>query len=200
MRVFAVYNPLVRHRRACAWLFYEPSNDSYSAQIASWAGSDDLPALFALFVEKAGSAKTGGVAKVPGYLARRWASSRVPPKDRDNIADVLRAHHLDEYYIPSLLAKTQGRSSQDDFLVVEVDEEGYRDCNLDAAVESPVEFGVALSRARRAADLTQMQLAEASGVQQAVISRIEAGRANPTLETMELLASGCGRKLKIELE
>lgn len=199
MRVFAVYNPLVRHRRACAWVLYEPSNDSYSAEIASWAAAADLPALFALAAdERLGN--PDGALRLPGYIVRRWVASRVPPRDRDNINDVLRAHHLDEYYIPSLLAKTQGRSSQDDFLVVEVDEEDYRDCNLDVVLESPAGFGVALSRARRAADLTQMQLAEISGVQQAVISRIEAGRANPTLETMELLASGCGRKLKIELE
>lgn len=199
MRVFAIYNPLVRHRRACAWVLYEPSNDSYSAEVAAWAGPADLPALFALAL--GGESSGSPVApRIPGYLAKRWVASRVPPRDRDNIGDVLRAHHLDEYYIPSLLAKTQGRSSQDDFLVVEVDEDGYRDCNLDVVLESPVGFGVALSRARRAADLTQMQLAEISGVQQAVISRIEAGRANPTLETMELLAAGCGRKLKIELE
>lgn len=199
MRAFAIYNPLVRHRRACAWVLYEPRNDSYSAEIASWAGAADLPALFALARESA-SSPAGKPISIPGYLARRWVASRVVPQSRENIDEVLRAHHLDEYYIPSLLAKTCGRSSQDDFLVVEVDVHSYRECNLDVVLEAPVDFGVALSRARRAAGLTQTQLAEQSGVQQAVISRIEAGRANPTLETMEILAGGCGRKLKIELE
>ena len=55
-------------------------------------------------------------------------------------------------------------------------------------------------RDSRAAGLTQAQLAEACGVQQAVISRIEGGKANPTLETVELLARGCGRTLRISLE
>ena len=48
--------------------------------------------------------------------------------------------------------------------------------------------------------MTQTQLAEATGVQQAVISRIESGKVNPTLETMEILARGCGRSLRIILD
>lgn len=41
---------------------------------------------------------------------------------------------------------------------------------------------------RRARDLTQDRLAELSGVGQSEISRIESGRANPTLGTLAALA------------
>lgn len=41
---------------------------------------------------------------------------------------------------------------------------------------------------RRARDLTQGRLAELSGVGQSEISRIESGRANPTLGTLTALA------------
>lgn len=193
MRAFAIYNPLVRERVACAWLLYEPGNDSFTIEFKAEVQADDLPLSLALLREHEGTF-------IPAYLARNWALSRIPPQERDNIADVLAGNRLSEYYIPALLVATQGRSSRDDFLLVEVDAEHYRDCNLNLVLEAPAAFGTLLSRARRAADLTQGELAERCGVQQAVISRIEAGKANPTLETMELLARGCGRDLKLTLE
>lgn len=42
---------------------------------------------------------------------------------------------------------------------------------------------------RRSRDLTQERLAELSGVGQSEISRIESGRANPTLMTLSALAT-----------
>ena len=43
---------------------------------------------------------------------------------------------------------------------------------------------------REANDLTQKQLAEATGITQADISRLENGTANPSLRTLKRLASG----------
>src|SRR5512139_1354684 len=51
---------------------------------------------------------------------------------------------------------------------------------------------------RKAAGLTQRQLAARSGVQQADISRIEAGDANPTLATIAALAYALGAELALE--
>lgn len=51
---------------------------------------------------------------------------------------------------------------------------------------------------RRAAGLTQRQLAAKSGVQQADISRIEAGDANPTLATIAALAYALGAEVALE--
>jgi transcriptional regulator with XRE-family HTH domain len=50
---------------------------------------------------------------------------------------------------------------------------------------------------RKAAGLTQRQLAARSGVQQADISRIEAGDANPTLATIAGLAYALGAELSL---
>ncbi|MGN0073357.1 MAG: helix-turn-helix domain-containing protein [Coriobacteriales bacterium] len=193
MRVFAVYNPLVRKRRACAWVKYEPGQDSFSIELAEWAGFDELPLALALAAQR-------DERIITGSTARRWVESRVPPASRHNIGQVLSANGIEEYYIPTLLRATRGRSSCDDFLLEEVAEEGYRNCKLSEDLDSPSDLGVQLSRARRAAGLTQAQLAERCGVQQAVISRIEGGKGNPTLETVELLARGCGRTLRLSLE
>jgi transcriptional regulator with XRE-family HTH domain len=51
---------------------------------------------------------------------------------------------------------------------------------------------------RKTAGLTQRQLAAKSGVQQADISRIEAGDANPTLATIAALAYALGAQLALE--
>ena len=193
MRVFAIYNPLVRKRCACGWVKYEPGQDSYVIELAEWAGFEELPLALALAAQR-------GERVVAGTRARSWVEERVPPASRQNLGQVLSANSLEEHYLPSLLAATKGRSSKDDFLLEEVPAEDYRSCKLDEELDSPAELGVMLSRARRAAGLTQAQLAEACGVQQAVISRIESGKANPTLETVELLARGCGRTLCISLD
>ena len=53
-------------------------------------------------------------------------------------------------------------------------------------------LGQKLVKARKQRGVTQVQLAEASGVQQAEISKIERGLANPTFSTLESLASRLG--------
>jgi len=56
-----------------------------------------------------------------------------------------------------------------------------------------------LIQARIDAGLTQ-ELAERSGVRQSNISRIESGTAVPTLRTLNAIAKGTGKKLKITFE
>lgn len=56
----------------------------------------------------------------------------------------------------------------------------------------------AIIEGREEHDLTQKQLAEATGITQADISRLENGTANPSLSTLKRLAAGMGMKLQIE--
>jgi ribosome-binding protein aMBF1 (putative translation factor) len=53
--------------------------------------------------------------------------------------------------------------------------------------------------ARKKRDLTQLELAQLSGVQQADISRIENGQSFPTTETLAKLLLALQAKVKIEL-
>lgn len=57
--------------------------------------------------------------------------------------------------------------------------------------------GRQLAEARRDADMTQPALAAASGIDQAEISRIENGNANPTLETISRLATALGQTVRL---
>ena len=47
-------------------------------------------------------------------------------------------------------------------------------------------------------NMTQKELAEKTGIRQSNISRIENGASSPTVETLQRLADGMGKKLRIE--
>ena len=56
----------------------------------------------------------------------------------------------------------------------------------------------AIVEGRGNCNLTQQQLAEATGIAQADISRLENGTGNPSLRTLKRLAAGMGMALKLE--
>ncbi|MHB1483817.1 MAG: helix-turn-helix domain-containing protein [Saccharofermentanales bacterium] len=56
----------------------------------------------------------------------------------------------------------------------------------------------ALVEARNEAGMTQQQLSKKSEIDQAVLSRIESGKANPSIKTLLKVANGLGKKLIID--
>ena len=56
----------------------------------------------------------------------------------------------------------------------------------------------ALTDARKESGLTQKELAEKTGIAQSDISKLEMGNANPSLKTLQRLAAGLGKKLRVE--
>ena len=61
--------------------------------------------------------------------------------------------------------------------------------------------GVMLKEARRAAKLTQQQLADRSGTQKSYISRIENGHTDINLATLRRIVSqGLGRRVSLHIE
>ena len=62
------------------------------------------------------------------------------------------------------------------------------------------EFSIirAMIDARKAAGMTQKELAEKTGIAQGDISKLENGNANPSLKTLQRLAEGMGMQLKLE--
>jgi len=66
------------------------------------------------------------------------------------------------------------------------------------ALESEYRMISALIKARNEAGLTQKELSSRTGIDQAILSRIENGNANPSLKTLDRLAKGLGKKLVIE--
>ena len=62
------------------------------------------------------------------------------------------------------------------------------------------EFAIiqAMIDTRKNCGMTQKQLAEKTGIAQGDISKLENGSANPSLRTLQRLASGMGMKLMVE--
>ncbi len=56
----------------------------------------------------------------------------------------------------------------------------------------------AIIDARKDSHLTQKELADKTGINQADISKLENGNANPTLELLKRLAEGMNMTLKLE--
>ena len=56
----------------------------------------------------------------------------------------------------------------------------------------------AMIDARKNSGMTQKELSEKTGINQADISKLENGTANPSLRTLQRLADGMGMVLKLE--
>ncbi len=56
----------------------------------------------------------------------------------------------------------------------------------------------AMIKARNSKNLTQKELAEKTGINQANISKLENGNMNPSLKLLKRLADGMGMNLRIE--
>lgn len=87
---------------------------------------------------------------------------------------------------------------EDDFtrhLAEELEDPEFRKCWEED--EAEFQLRLAIVDARNETDMTQEQLAKASGLNQRVISRIQTGNANPTLRTIGKLAKGFGKRVEI---
>ena len=89
-------------------------------------------------------------------------------------------------------------SNFNDFLA-----EQMKDPEVRAEYESLApEFSIiqALIDARKDSGLTQKELSERTGIAQSDISKLENGSANPSIRTLQRLATGMGMTLKIEFQ
>lgn len=197
MRSFAIVDGSRRGARACAVLRYDEKKRAYSIELAPWATGDDLPMTLAPFAD-------AGERTVDPAWSRAWVEERVVPPSRQNLGQVLKANGLSEYDNFALLMVSRGRSSQDDFELVELapGEDPFAGDRATAHVGDSVarQVGAAIAVRRKQLGITQRELADAIGVRQSVVSRVETGGTNPTLGLLEDLARGLGASLKVTLE
>ena len=151
-----------------------------------------MPFLFSSFVER-------GERAIGPAWARRWVAERVVPPGRQNLGEVLRANGLREYSEFALLAIGKGACSQDYFVLrgpFPVDDDGEI---LDDRRQLRQSIGRAVAEARREQGMTQKQLAERALVDQAVVSRVERGRANITSDLLADVACALGMCVEVSL-
>ena len=68
------------------------------------------------------------------------------------------------------------------------------------ALEAEYSIKQAIVDARNAANMSQQELSQRTGIAQSDISKLENGNANPSIKTLRRLADGLGMKLKITFE
>ena len=179
MRIFAIKNEKHRKRPAQSWLIYDEETDNFSIRISRNADKEALPLMLICAVEK-------GQYELGDRLARRFVSERIIPSERQNLGSIMAAHGMDHYDVFDFLMIDMGRCSQDDCYLEEVDE-----------MEPKRSLSYLIAEERKKSGLTQAQLSERCGIKQSNLSRLENGSAEPTIETLELIAKALGKELKI---
>ena len=87
-------------------------------------------------------------------------------------------------------------SDFDDFLAEQLKDDEFK--KEYEALEPEFAIIQAIIDARKTEGLTQKELSNRSGIAQGDISKLENGNANPSIRTLQRLATGMGKKLRIE--
>jgi transcriptional regulator with XRE-family HTH domain len=84
----------------------------------------------------------------------------------------------------------------DDMLEMQMEDEEFR--KEYEAIQPEIDVIRAIVDARTSQNMTQKELAERTGINQADISKLENGTRNPSVNLLKRLAEGMGMTLKIE--
>lgn len=84
----------------------------------------------------------------------------------------------------------------DDMLSKQLKDDGFR--KEYEAIQPEMDVIRAIVDARTSQNMTQKELAERTGINQADISKLENGTRNPSVNLLKRLADGMGMALKIE--
>lgn len=205
MRKFAILNGARRTAKPCAVLNWDSTNDELSIDIETWANENELPLLLSPFARR-------GQRHVGDKWARRWVEERVVPSGRQNLGQVLKANNLEFYEPMPLLIAGEGRCSQDDFLIREIDETAELGKTTKATrpnvaneptctVKTPsAQVGQLIRATRLAAGQSQVELAQKCGITQSALSNLERGKGNPTLGLLNDVSNALGKSLVIGFE
>lgn len=173
---FAIRDSARRKATPCAFMRYA-DDIGFEINIDSDVSVDEVPAFFVPFVEKE-------ERYIGADLALRWVRERVPPPGRQNLGEILDAHGLSEYSELALLRAGRGESSQDSFVVEEIDEASYESGRVDRMVQRRQKLGQEIKARRMGLGMSQRELADAIGIDQPALSRIEAGKTNVTFDLL----------------
>ena len=107
MRLFALKDSADPERSVLAVLCYYEGYDEYYIDMPQNTDPWTVPFVLSSFAGR-------GCWSVNSEWSRRWVESRLVPRSRQNLGEVLRVNGLDDYDTLRLLELTGGRNSQDD--------------------------------------------------------------------------------------
>lgn len=173
---FAIRDGSKRKAKPCAFMKWT-TDRGFRIEIQKDASVDTVPAFFIPFIEKRDFC-------LDSELSAKWVGERIPPTGRQNLGEILDAHSLSEYSEVELLRSGRGESSQDSFIVQEIDSESYAKRTVDRASVRRKALGKAIKERRGNLGLSQRELADELGISQPALSKIEAGAANITFDLL----------------
>ena len=116
MKIFAIRDETLPRDTLIGYLVYYEDPKAFYVELADGLDPWEAPPIFSAFVKR-------GDYSIDSYWSRRWVQSRIVPRDRQNIGQILRENHLGEYDEFSLLVIATGRCAQDDFYLEDVSPE-----------------------------------------------------------------------------
>ena len=116
MRVFAIKDETMQEDHILGYLIYYEKAKAFYIELPDDADPWETPPILASFVRRSEHS-------VNRYWSRLWVEQRIIPPDRQNIGQILRDNHLEEYDEFSLLMLSMGRCAQDECYLEEISTE-----------------------------------------------------------------------------
>lgn len=173
---FIIRDGARRKATPCAVLRYR-DDSGFEIEINQEVSSKQVPAFFVPFIEK-------GEYLIPHDLALRWIHERIPPPGRQNLGEVLKAHGLNEYNELAFLRSGRGESSQDDFIIEEINAEAEINGSVNFSIQQRKKLGLDIRARREGLGMSQRELADLVGIDQPALSKIESGKSNITFDLL----------------
>lgn len=173
---FVIRDGARRKMQPCAFMRFSQEK-GFEIELAPGISPDDVPAFFVPFVKDKQET-------ISSELSLRWVRERIPPSGRQNLGEILNAHNLSEYSELELLRSGRGESSQDSFIVEEINEESFNSRTLDRTLENRQKLGSEIKARRIGLGMSQKELADAVGIDQPALSKIESGKSNVTFDIL----------------
>lgn len=206
MRLFAIMDGSRRKAEPCAFLVYTEKTREFEIVIRQDVDPDSLPQSLTSFARQ-------GIYTLDNEQSMAFVTERLVPTDRQSLEEMLVEHGFDEHDPFPMLEEDLGRCAHDDFCLREIpvtvreqyavhegNAEELNEAFRDARYEARRQVGALVVAERKRLGWSQQKLADRVGVQQAVISRLESGRTNPTVELLSAVAQAMGKRLVISME
>lgn len=108
MRIYEIHDE--EQNTSIGILLYYEKEKSFIVELQENLDEWTAPLLFTSYVKK-------GIFTIPRDASLLWVKERIIPSGRQNINDILKNHHLQEYDEMSFLDISHGRCSQDNLCV-----------------------------------------------------------------------------------
>ena len=110
MKEYRIVNKRSRNTKLAS-LIYDDNKKEFHIVIPRHQNEKKLPMLLKASVQK-------NIYEMGADISMAWVRNRIIPCERQNIGHFLKSYGMDSYREDLILEKTEGRSIQDDYMVI----------------------------------------------------------------------------------